>query len=179
MQMVSDGQNLNNMLTKRPSVRQSRLFREKESGNTMKNLLGLSHLNWDVAKTQGAFNSPVYDHNKPSGYDKIVKVNKKIQQSAIAGIEDQNYDHSISRRTRHSADKRHRGSTGAGSRENTEVVNRTNPAVHNKDKNDDFNTQMRESNTNSSEFIIDRKRDYELSIQKSKSHQSLLSTRPW
>lgn len=179
MQIVSDGQNLNNMLTKRPSVRQSRLFREKESGNTMKNLLGQSHLNWDVTKTQGAFNSPVYDHNKPSGYDKLAKVNRKIQKSAIVGIEDQNYDHSIDSRTRHSTDKRHRGSSGAGSRENTEVVKRINLAVHNKDRNKDFNTQMRESNTNSSGFIIDRKRDYELSMQKSKSHQSLLSTRPW
>ena len=41
MQIVSDGQNLNNKLTKRPSVRQSRLFRERESGNTMKNLLAI------------------------------------------------------------------------------------------------------------------------------------------
>ena len=81
MQIVSDGQNLNNKLTKRPSVRQSRLFRERESGNTMKNLLGQSHLNWDVTRTQGAWDNPVFDHNKPNGYDEQQQNNNNRGQN--------------------------------------------------------------------------------------------------
>ena len=81
MQIVSDGQNLNNKLTKRPAVRQSRLFRERESGNTMKNLLGQSHLNWDVTRTQGAWDNPVFDHNKPNGYDEQQQNNNNRGQN--------------------------------------------------------------------------------------------------
>eukprot|EP00944_MAST-04C_sp_MAST-4C-sp1_P001347 g1347.t1 len=177
MQIVSDGQNLNNMLTRRPSVRQSRLFREKESGNTMKNLLGQSHLNWDVTKTQGAFNSPVYDHNKPSGYDKVVKINQTLQKPTVVRKKEPNAASMNSRRS-HRLDKGHSGCSGS-LWENSESQKDTNSVGHNKHKRNDYNTQTHESDAKPDVFIIDRKRDYELSVQKSTSHQSLLSTRPW
>ena len=174
MQIVSDGQNLNNMLTKRPSVRQSRLFREKESGNTMKNLLGQSHLNWDVTKTQGAFNSPVYDHNKPSGYDKMVNINQAFQKPAMIGKKEPSAASMNSRRS-HGLEKGRSGYSGS----NSEGLNDRNPFVHSKRKKKGGNAQTRESDAKPDVLIIDRKRDYELSMQKSTSHQSLLSTRPW
>ena len=46
------GQNTGNMIGTRSSVRQSKLFRERESGNEMKGLLGNGDLNWDTNKKQ-------------------------------------------------------------------------------------------------------------------------------
>ena len=55
-------QNQGNQLGTRPCVRQSQLFRQNESGNTMKSLLGSSHLQWDTKHTQGAYaGRPAYD----------------------------------------------------------------------------------------------------------------------
>ena len=55
-------QNQGNQLGSRPCVRQSQLFRQNESGNTMKSLLGSSHLRWDTRHTQGAYaGRPAYD----------------------------------------------------------------------------------------------------------------------
>ena len=55
-------QNQGNQLGSRPCVRQSQLFRQNESGNTMKSLLGSSHLQWDTKHTQGAYDGrPAYD----------------------------------------------------------------------------------------------------------------------
>ena len=55
-------QNQGNQLGSRPCVRQSQLFRQNESGNTMKSLLGSSHLQWDTKHTQGAYaGRPAYD----------------------------------------------------------------------------------------------------------------------
>ena len=55
-------QNQGNQLGSRPCVRQSQLFRQNESGNTMKSLLGSSHLAWDTKHTQGAYaGRPAYD----------------------------------------------------------------------------------------------------------------------
>ena len=55
-------QNQGNQLGTRPCVRQSQLFRQNESGNTMKSLLGSSHLQWDTKHTQGAYDGrPAYD----------------------------------------------------------------------------------------------------------------------
>ena len=51
-------QNQGNQLGSRPCVRQSQLFRQNESGNTMKSLLGSSHLQWDTKHTQGAYDRP-------------------------------------------------------------------------------------------------------------------------
>jgi len=55
------GQNLGNSIGNRSCVRQSKTFRQYESGNTMKGLLGTSHLGWDVNKKQGAYSGAVYD----------------------------------------------------------------------------------------------------------------------
>ena len=51
-----------NKLGERPVVRQSKIYRELESGNAMKGLLGHDHLAWDATKAQGAFDGQaVYD----------------------------------------------------------------------------------------------------------------------
>jgi hypothetical protein len=44
-----------NSLGCRPVVRQSKLYREKESGNTMKGIFGQDHLSWKTNEQQGAF----------------------------------------------------------------------------------------------------------------------------
>ena len=48
-------QNQNNILGDRACVRQSRLFREYESGNAVKGLLGSSHLQWKTDRQEGAY----------------------------------------------------------------------------------------------------------------------------
>ncbi|KAG8344961.1 hypothetical protein ERJ75_001324400 [Trypanosoma vivax] len=48
-------QNQGNVLGDRPCVRQSRLYREHNGGNTMKELMGQSDLKWDTTCTQGAY----------------------------------------------------------------------------------------------------------------------------
>ena len=51
-----------NMLGDRASVRQSRLFRQYESGNAVKSLLGTDSIVWDVDRKEGVFKGePVYD----------------------------------------------------------------------------------------------------------------------
>lgn len=48
-------QNQNNKLGGRPAVRQSKIYRTNESGNTMKGLFGQDHLAWDTHQQQGAY----------------------------------------------------------------------------------------------------------------------------
>jgi hypothetical protein len=48
-------QNQGNSLGTRPIIRQSKYFRQHESGNATKQLLGMSHLAWDVNQCEGAF----------------------------------------------------------------------------------------------------------------------------
>lgn len=58
-------QNLGNTLGDRSCVRQTMLYRKHESGNTMKELLGMcsDSLKWDVTKKQGAYEGhAVEDH---------------------------------------------------------------------------------------------------------------------
>lgn len=58
-----------NKLGSRPVVRQSKLYREHESGNTMKSLFGQDHLSWKTQEQEGVFNGQgVYDasNNRPS-----------------------------------------------------------------------------------------------------------------
>lgn len=56
-------QNQGNSIGDRSSVRQSRLYRVHESGNSMKGLLGTGHLSWDADQQEGAYaGRPVYDH---------------------------------------------------------------------------------------------------------------------
>jgi len=44
-----------NKLGSRPIVRQSKLYREKESGNAMKSLFGQDHLSWKTNQQEGIF----------------------------------------------------------------------------------------------------------------------------
>ena len=54
-----------NNLGDRSSVRQSKYFREYESGNNVKSLLGTDHLRWDVERKEGVFSGhSVYDGAK-------------------------------------------------------------------------------------------------------------------
>nr|CCC92171.1 conserved hypothetical protein [Trypanosoma congolense IL3000] len=56
-------QNQGNVLGERPCVRQSRLYREHNGGNTMKELMGQSDLKWDTTQVQGAFTGGrLFDH---------------------------------------------------------------------------------------------------------------------
>lgn len=58
-------QNQGNVLGDRPCVRQSRLYREHNGGNAMKDLLGQADLKWDVDRQQGAYKGMrVFDHNE-------------------------------------------------------------------------------------------------------------------
>merc|ERR1719230_303913 len=51
-----------NKLGSRPVVRQSKIYRERESGNAMKSLLGHDNLAWDASQQQGVFSGQsVYD----------------------------------------------------------------------------------------------------------------------
>ena len=51
-----------NKLGNRPVVRQSKLYRERESGNAMKSLFGQDHLSWKTNEQQGVFQGQgVYD----------------------------------------------------------------------------------------------------------------------
>ena len=53
-----------NKLGSRPVVRQSKLYREHESGNTMKALFGHDHLSWKTEEQEGVFTGQgVYDAN--------------------------------------------------------------------------------------------------------------------
>ena len=55
-------QNQGNSLGTRSCVRQSKLFRQYESGNDVKGLLGQAAIQWDVNRKQGAYDgAPVYD----------------------------------------------------------------------------------------------------------------------
>eukprot|EP00906_Rhabdomonas_costata_P023142 RCo033315 len=59
-------QNVGNMLGDRSCVRQSRYFRQYESGNQIKTLMGQEQLVWDTKRKQGAYNGqPVYDATAP------------------------------------------------------------------------------------------------------------------
>ena len=51
----------------RSSVRQSKLYREYESGNATKELLGTGHLQWSTTRKQGVYEGhDLYDHKNPT-----------------------------------------------------------------------------------------------------------------
>lgn len=53
-----------NTLGTKSCVRQSKLFRMYESGNDMKNMLGMGNLVWKTNEKEGAYKGQkVYDHN--------------------------------------------------------------------------------------------------------------------
>lgn len=57
-------QNQGNILGDRSCVRQSKLYRQYESGNSMKAIFGHDHLAWDTEKKEGAYaGQSLYDHN--------------------------------------------------------------------------------------------------------------------
>ena len=64
-----------NALGERSSVRQSRYFRQYESGNNVKALLGTGHLQWDTEKKEGVFaGDAVYDGRRQQyDYDAVVQ----------------------------------------------------------------------------------------------------------
>uniref|UniRef100_A0A7S1CG63 Uncharacterized protein n=1 Tax=Bicosoecida sp. CB-2014 TaxID=1486930 RepID=A0A7S1CG63_9STRA len=51
----ASSQNSGNVLGSRPSVRHTRLFRERESGNAMKCILGTPNLVWEVDPSASAY----------------------------------------------------------------------------------------------------------------------------
>ena len=64
-------QNQGNSLGARSCVRQSKLYRQYESGNDVKHIMGTPHLQWNPNKKEGAYEGePVFDHNLPHGYRK-------------------------------------------------------------------------------------------------------------
>ena len=52
---AAPGLEVGNVLGDRACVRQSKLFRQYESGNAVKGLLGTPNLQWDVNKKEGAY----------------------------------------------------------------------------------------------------------------------------
>jgi len=59
------GQNCHNVLGSKPCVRQSRLYRERESGNAMKEAMGFG-TKWDTDRLEGAYaGMNAYDANSP------------------------------------------------------------------------------------------------------------------
>ena len=64
-------QNQGNVLGDRPAVRQSRLFREHDSGNAMKDLMGSGETKWKTDQQEGAYaGRALYDHNAPGNRTK-------------------------------------------------------------------------------------------------------------
>jgi hypothetical protein len=56
-------QNQGNSIGNKSSIRQSKLFRQYESGNDVKDILGTSNLKWKTEVKQGAYSGKVFDHN--------------------------------------------------------------------------------------------------------------------
>ena len=61
----------NNKLNDKPFTRQSQLYREKESGNGMKGVLGHDHLAWDPNRQQGAFEGQSVYNAKSQQYQQL------------------------------------------------------------------------------------------------------------
>jgi len=85
-------QNQHNMLGDRPSVRQSKIYRQNESGNAMKSLLGVENLAWNTEKQQGAYEGMgVFDagpqRGSPSGKRVHWPGQQPLRQLPVAGSE--------------------------------------------------------------------------------------------
>jgi hypothetical protein len=71
-----------NVLGDRSSVRQSRYFRQYESGNAVKSILGTDNLRWDVDRKEGVFQGhAVYDGSRQE-YDNEAVVRAAADQQA-------------------------------------------------------------------------------------------------
>jgi hypothetical protein len=77
-------QNQGNVLGDRSCVRQSKLYRQYESGNSMKAIFGHDHLAWDTNKKEGAYagQQSLYDHETNSF---ITEQNKQMHRETSAG----------------------------------------------------------------------------------------------
>ena len=63
----SQTQNQGNMLGDRPCVRQSKLYREHDGGNAMKEIMGNDGLKWDTQQQQGAYlGKKAFDDKAPA-----------------------------------------------------------------------------------------------------------------
>jgi hypothetical protein len=71
-----------NVLGDRSSVRQSRYFRQYESGNAVKSILGTDNLRWDVERKEGVFQGhAVYDGSRQE-YDNEAAARAAADQQA-------------------------------------------------------------------------------------------------
>eukprot|EP01035_Chromulina_nebulosa_P024171 gene24171-31417_t len=92
-------QNQGNTLGDRSCVRQSKLYRMYESGNSVKSILGTSNLCWNTDQKEGAYQGQqIYDHIKAGlsqsdrydpkyeAHDMKSKLNSSFQRSALSNI---------------------------------------------------------------------------------------------
>ena len=85
----ASSQNLGNFIGTRSCIRQSKLFRQYESGNSMKALLGQPNLAWQTDEKEGAYRGqPVWDANV-AGPTKCAEPAPANQQSKHS----RNHDH--------------------------------------------------------------------------------------
>ena len=135
--------------------------------NQMKNLLGQSHLNWDVTRTQGAWDNPVFDHNKPNGYDEQQQNNNNRGQN-YRPIARQNIN-----KNNNNIKAKKTKIIRVGKRNNN-INTYTNNNINN------TNIKQPQQSQHQPQIVkLDRKIEYKVNSQRSKSHQSLLDTRPW
>lgn len=96
-------QNQGNSLGDRSCVRQSKLYRQYESGNGVKDILGSSHLAWNANEKEGAYKGhKVYDHNRdngPAGFNEYKRAQqgqdkKEYGNNSKNYGEDQQFSHS-------------------------------------------------------------------------------------
>jgi hypothetical protein len=83
-------QNQGNILGHRSCIRQSKIFRQNESGNTMKGLLGTPNLCWNTNKKEGVYiGQPLYDYDAENKIDRSserVIVRPSQKQSSLNEI---------------------------------------------------------------------------------------------
>lgn len=77
-------QNQGNSLGDRACVRQSKLYRQHESGNDVKSILGTDHLRWDTERQEGAYKGQqVFDHNKPNSVTNELRARSSDMKNEI------------------------------------------------------------------------------------------------
>jgi len=82
-------QNQGNVLGDRSCVRQSKLYRQYESGNSMKAIFGHDHLAWKTDEKEGAYaGQSLYDHAQ----DGFIKNMASSPQDGLAGVPSRAHD---------------------------------------------------------------------------------------
>jgi hypothetical protein len=93
----ASSQNLGNFIGTRSCIRQSKLFRQYESGNSMKALLGQPNLAWQTDEKEGAYRGqPVWDANvagptkcaEPAPANQQSKHSRNLRHSATSSDKD-------------------------------------------------------------------------------------------